>query len=118
MIGDTLTVTYDSVANTLVKINQDQYSSEYLKRTATEELRVRIRNTNESSAKGQNPFERHQVELTRTEYDTVNGDRIFTASTVIRLRRGTNPDVAEKVALALCGMLNASFVDKVVNWES
>lgn len=118
MIGDTLTVTYNSVAKTLSKINQDSYSSEYLNRSATEEFRVKIQNSNESTRAGVRPFERHRVELTRTEFDAVNGDRTFQASIVIRLQKGTNPDTAELTALALCGMLNAAFVDKVTNWES
>lgn len=118
MIGDTLSVTYDGVANTLVKINQDNYSSEYRIRTAAYQLDVRIRNSYESAKAGARPFERHHVELIRTEFDLVNGDRIFTASTVIRLMKGADPDVAEKTALALCGTLSAALVDKVVGWQS
>jgi hypothetical protein len=119
MIGDTITVTYNGVANTLDKINQDNYTSEYLKRTATEELRVRIRHSNESVVAGKPAYERHQVDLTRTVFATsTTVERVYQTYMVIRLQKGSDPDVAELVAAALCGLTNASFTDKVVGWQS
>lgn len=119
MIGDTITVTYNAVANTLTKINQDNYSSEYLKRTATEELRVRIRHQNESVRNGQPAYERHQVDLTRTEFETATTpERVYQAYTVYRLQKGADPDKAELLVAALNGLETVAFAEKVIGWES
>lgn len=118
MIGEQVTVTYNAVAYTLERINQDNYSSEYLKRDAVHELRLRIRHQNEKASPGQKPFERHNVELTRTVFDAVNGDKVYQAYQVIRLQKGTDPDAAELVNKALCALTTDAFVDKIVGWQS
>jgi len=79
---------------------------------------LRIRHQNESVKVGQRIMERHQVELTRTEFDAVAGDRTAQAYMVVRLQKGTDPDKTEKLALSLCALNNATFVDKIANWES
>lgn len=119
MIGDTLTVTFDGVANTLAKINQDNFSSRYYLRTSTFEMTYNIRNANESSRPPELPFERHQCEFIYTVFGAdASLNKTYSASTVIRLKKGHDPDVAEKVALALCGTLTASMIDKIVGWQS
>lgn len=118
MIGETITITYNAVAYTLERINQDNYSSEYFKRDATQEFRLRIRHTNESVRPGQRPYERHNVELTRTVYDTVNGDKVYQSYQIIRLQKGTDPDAAELMAKSLCGLATDAFIDKIVGWQS
>jgi bifunctional N-acetylglucosamine-1-phosphate-uridyltransferase/glucosamine-1-phosphate-acetyltransferase GlmU-like protein len=119
MIGDTLTVTYNSVAKVLNKINQDNYTSEFYLRDALEDYRVKVRHSTESVKAGQPVYERHQVDLTRTVFaTTTTPERIYQTYTVIRLQKGADPDAAELLASALCGVLSASFVDKVVGWQS
>lgn len=119
MIGDTITVTYNSVPTVLNKINQDNYSSEYYKRSTSEEMRVRVRHQNESLVAGKPQYERHQVDLTRTVFATAElPERTYQAYTVIRLQKGSDPDAAELLVSALCGLESAAFVDKVVGWES
>lgn len=118
MIGDTLTITFDTVAKVANKINQDNYSSEYLYRSATEQFQIRIRHQNENVKPGQRQFERHQVDVTRTVFDSVNGDEVSQVYTVIRLQKGTDPDNAEKLVAALCATMSASFIDKIVGWQS
>lgn len=120
MIGDTITVTYNTVATVLDKINQDNYSSEYYKRGALEEMRVRVRHQNESVTSGKPvAFERHLVELTRTVYATsTTPERVYQVYTVIRLQKGSDPDAAELLVSALCGLESATFIDKVVGWQS
>lgn len=65
MFGNTLVLTIGGVATTMVKINQDGYSSEYLFRDATSQVKARIRHT-ESSSKGSPKRDRHNVEVVRT----------------------------------------------------
>lgn len=45
MFADPQTLTVNAVAKALVRINQDQYSSEYLLRSSTDEFRLKIRNS-------------------------------------------------------------------------
>lgn len=119
MIGDTVTVTYNSVATVLNKINQDSYTSEYYKREALFEMRLRVRHSNESVVSGKPAYERHQIDLTRTEYATSTlPERTYQAYTVIRLQKGSDPNAAEFLTAALCGLETSAFVDKVVGWES
>lgn len=117
MIGDTLTVTYDGVAVILNRINQDNYSSEYLKKVSSVEHRVRFQH-NRESARGGIPMERHRVEYTRTELDAVNGNRVFSSVSVFRAPQSTDSALLEKAANAQIALMTASLVTKVVGWES
>jgi hypothetical protein len=119
MIGDTITVTYNGVANVLNKINQDNYTSEYYLRNATEDFRVRVRHSNESVRAGQPAYERHQIDLIRTVFATSTlPERVYQTYTVIRLQKGSDPDAAELLTSALCSLESAAFIDKVVGWQS
>lgn len=119
MIGETITVTYNTVATVLNRINQDNFSSQYYYRDGIFEMTLRIRHQNESVAQGKVPFERHQVDLTRTVFATATvPERTYQAYTVIRLPKGGDPDAAELLTAALCNLSSASFVDKVVGWQS
>jgi len=117
MIGDTLTVTYDSVAVVLNKINQDNYTSEYLKKVGTVEHRVRFQHANEAG-RGGSPMERHRVEYTRTELDAVNGDRTFSSVSIFRAPKSTDATVLNKTALAQTALMTSTLIGKVIDWES
>lgn len=66
MFADPITVTINAVAKQLVRINQDNYSSEYLLRESDREFRLKIRNT--SSSRAGVVYSRHSVELTERIY--------------------------------------------------
>lgn len=69
MFADTITVTINSVAKVLTRINQDKYSSEYLLRGTTDEFRLLIRHSNYvDKTRGGKKVDRHNVELTQTVY--------------------------------------------------
>lgn len=73
MLGDTLTVTPDGsggVAVVLSKINQDAYSSEYLKKEALQETRVRIKHAKDTVKAGTQQFDRHTVTFEQFVYPT------------------------------------------------
>lgn len=61
--GATLTVTVNAVAKVLNRINQDNYGSEYLLRSATDEYRVKIRHSKESAVAGKTQKDRHYVQI-------------------------------------------------------
>lgn len=56
--------------NTLVKINQDGYSSEYLYKGSTEEYTLRIRHQKTKGTAAAASKDRHNVELTIKTYAT------------------------------------------------
>jgi hypothetical protein len=120
MIGDTLTVTYNSVAKVLNKVIPSAgVAAEYMLRDSVEEFRIRIRHTNETAKVGQPAYERHQIDLIRTVFATVSTpERVYQAYTVIRLQKGSDPDQAEFLTSALCGVESASFIDKIVGWQA
>lgn len=70
MFSDTITVTINSVAKVLNRINQDKYSSEYFLRETLGEFRLRIRNTSYLDKTRPVPVtvDRHNFELTETIY--------------------------------------------------
>lgn len=119
MLGDTITVTYNSVATVLSKINQDKYSAEYLKRTATDEFRLLVRHSTESAKPGVVPFERHNFELTRTVFATPTVAEIKDISShTVRTKRGSDPATAQLTALAATGWLTGANLTKLIAWES
>lgn len=70
----TFTFTINAVAVVLNRINQDQYGSEWLYRTVTDEYRMKIRHSKETPKKGASALlrgvDRHNMELTHTIFAT------------------------------------------------
>ena len=62
----TQAVTFAAGSKTLVKINQDGYSSEYYLRESLAEYRMKIRHT--KSVQGGLPVDRHNVEITQVTF--------------------------------------------------
>lgn len=119
MLGDTITITHNAVSKVLSKINQDNYSSEYLLRSATDEFRIKVRHNNESSAKGEVPFERHNIELRVTTFATLVVPQVeHLTSVTIRTRKGSSPTDCLLAAKAQLGFLSDANVTKLIAWES
>lgn len=69
MLANTLTLPLPSGNVIVTRINQDGYSSEYLKRTSTEQHRLLIRHTRVSPGTGRSEqYDRHNVELVHTVF--------------------------------------------------
>lgn len=68
MLGDTLVLPLSSGNITVKKINQDNYSSEYLYRTSTEEYRVRVRHSKTGASSTRESYDRHNFEATHTTF--------------------------------------------------
>lgn len=119
MLGDTITITRNAVANVLSKINQDNYSSSYLLRTATEEFRVNVRHATETAKAGVVPFERHNIEYIHTTFATATvGELEERIAHTVRCRRAADPADALKSAKALVGYLTDANLTKLIAWES
>jgi hypothetical protein len=123
MLGDTLTVTLGGsggTARVCNKINQDNYSSEYVNRNSTDEIRVKVRHSFEKSPVGSWPIERHNVEFTQTVF---SGDPTIpdTFRQVYLILRNTKSDDASEVSdlgEALSFYLTETIFGKLINLES
>lgn len=125
MIGDTITFDYAGSPLTLTKITEGGYSSEYLLKEATAELRLNIRHSKEKSKIGDTPMDRHNVTLTRYVYpdvDIPNGI-LYQAYIIVRLPSANNGVDAGYLASSLSDLLavtvgSQTVQAKVIGWES
>jgi hypothetical protein len=123
MFADPAVVTINAVAKNLVKINQDQYSSEYMLREALGEYRLTIRNsTRKDKSLGVN-IDRHTIELKHTIYPVAPAVTGFTRKvyTVVENQQGDTLADPVNEALGLLAFLSASSganTTKMLNFES
>lgn len=66
MLGNTLVLPQVGGDITLIKINQDTYSSEYLFKNSTVQYRARIRHTKTNPTNGRPAYDRHNFEVVQT----------------------------------------------------
>lgn len=108
MLATTLTVTINSVAKVLLRVNQDNFSSQYQLKSATESLVLKIRNTTEKSA-GQT-YDRHNVELSWLIYATPTAfEQHYVSSQTFKTRSGSanDPTVLAQQVAGLATLVNA-----------
>lgn len=119
MLGNTLVLPQAGGDITLVKINQDQYSSEYLFRNTTTQYRAKIRHTT-VSAKGASPaYDRHNFEVVQTVFQAGDVPEYYRKYYfVLELLPGdTSVVLADAVADLSIASSNA-FLASLVGWES
>jgi hypothetical protein len=116
MLTSPIAITIDGVAHSLSRINQDNFSSVYLKKAAGLELRLTIRHSYEGK-EGPGQMERHNVDLLHLTWD-VDGN-VTTRQTyhVIRNPRGVDPDAVADDTVGLNTWLGAN-VAAICAWES
>lgn len=122
MLGDTFTVPHADGDIVCVKINQDGYSSEYLKRDSGGlfETSVRVRHTVVTGKNGAPDRERHNVEFTQTVYATESEDEFQRKVYVVFEQLSSDGDWKLTDALAdwlASGGIGANIL-KLVGWES
>lgn len=115
MFGDTLALTVATVEKTLVKINQDGYSSEYLLKETLSEFRVKIRHTKTNPRNG-TPHDRHNVEITETVYATDTADE-FQRKAYFVIEQTPN-DLSTSLTQAMVDWAIDGNLDKLMQWES
>jgi hypothetical protein len=123
MFADPFSVTINSVAKSLVKVNQDQYSSEYRLRSSTDELRLAIRNTNYTDKKRGVSVDRHNVELVQEVFPVSPATKSTIRKTYMVMENDKGDSLADPVYLAsaLLTALTASSnaaLTKLTNFES
>lgn len=107
MLANTLTVTINSVAKVLVRVNQDGFSSQYQLKTGLESLILKIRNTAErTSGYG---YDRHNVELSHLVYATsTDPEKHYVVSSTFKNRTiGSDPAVLVQEVAAMATLVNA-----------
>lgn len=115
--SDPQSVTINAIAKSLVRINQDKYSSEYFLRDATGEITMNIRNT-VFTRNGQT-MDRHAVDVTQTIYATATVPSVVRkVYTVIENSRSDTPADAVLLAQALAAWMTSGNLNKLVNRES
>jgi hypothetical protein len=123
MFADPAVVTINAVAKNLVRINQDKYSSEYLLRTSTDEIRLNIRNTTRfDKARGVN-IDRHNAEIIQTVFPVAPSTTSIVRKSyvVIENQQGDTLTDPTNVAAGLLAYLTASSnanITKMLNSES
>lgn len=119
MLGNTLVLPMTGGDVTCVKINQDNYSSEYLFRNSTSQVRCRIRHSTTKATANRPAYDRHNFEVLQTVFaagDVAEYERKFYF--VIEHKPGdTSVVVADSVADLAIASSNA-FLVSLMGWES
>jgi len=116
MLSNTLTLTVNSVAKVLLRVNQDNYGSEYRLTTATERYVLKIRHSSQNA--GGKTFDSHSVLVEHTVFETVSTlERKMTASVTLRGQIGADPASLDHLSDAL-GVLVAAQAAALVQGES
>jgi len=123
MFADPAVITVNGVAKSLVRINQDKYSSEYLLRSDTEEYRLIVRNTSYPDKRNKTiTYDRHTADLAHTVFATPTTSQFVRHTYVVfENQRGDTIVNPVYVALGLLNYLSASSganLTKLTNFES
>lgn len=121
MLGDTLTLPAPGGNIVCTKINQDGYSSEYLKVGASSKTRVRVRHTVTGAKNGAPAYDRHNIEVVTSFYEGATGGardvKVYMVMEGLPSDETTLTDILD----GLCDFLVAdadAVVAKLVGWES
>ncbi len=120
MFTDTITITINSVAKNLVRINQDGYASEYFLRETTGDFRLRIRHTNYTHKTTGKVIDRHNVELVQTVYPVAPAvvPTIRKAYTVLENERVDAITESLNFDLGFVAFASSANITKLLNLES
>lgn len=119
MIGDTISLTIDSVAKVLVKIREDGYAAEYRLKETTQQFDLKIRHQDESPKAGFAQMERHNAELRQTVFGVSGAPNVVRYySFTLRQAKSDDSIASRKLALGLVAWQTAGNLDKVLGWES
>ncbi|DAD50431.1 TPA_asm: coat protein [ssRNA phage Zoerhiza.4_24] len=125
MFSDTLVFTdlHGTTDYTLIRINQDGYSSEYLLKASDREFRLTIKNVTYQDKKRNVLIDRHTCQLTETIYPVAPAilSTVRKSYTVFEIQQGDTIASAVEVAIGLAGFLSASSganMTKMANFES
>lgn len=118
--GSTQAVAFAGGSKTLVKINQDLYSSEYYLREAAGEYTMRIRHSQTKDASGLVVNDRHNVEVTHTTF-AVPGTSDEIVVKAYFVFEGPAANIAVTPMAGLCAWATATSNEALTNmlgWQS
>lgn len=115
-----LVITVNGVAKTLLKINQDNYGSEYFLREATQSFRVKIRHTREAGSTATGKIHRSNVEITQTIFAVAPAVTDNVRQVYQVLRNGESDDMAAVgyLGAALSGLMVQARQEDLVAWAN
>ena len=118
--ADTITVTINSVAKTLARINQDSYSSEYFLRSTTDEFRLKIRNSSYVNKASGRTVDRHNVELQQVVYPVLPSTISTTRKAYCVLENERVDTLADPLNfdLGFVAFFTSPTITKLINYES
>jgi hypothetical protein len=118
-LSNPASVTINTVAKSLPKINQDNYGSEYLYRDTTSELRLKIRHSKESPKAGSTQVNRHNVELTQTIFATSTSPIITRQAYLVIRGEYNDADLSVSyVTQGLVDFLTDATIADILTWQS
>jgi hypothetical protein len=117
--SDTITITINSVAKVLNRVNQDGYASEYFLRETTQDFRLKLRNTSYVKANGK-PTARHNIDFTQTIYAVapVVNNTVRHAYFVFEDEQGDVIADGAKFSAGLAAFFTEANITKMLNLES
>lgn len=120
MFADPAVVTINGVAKNLIRIRQDQYSSEYKLRSADDELRLNIRNTSYLDKKRKIDIDRHNVEMIHEVFPVAPATTsvIRKVYVVFENQKGDTLTDPQHVVSGLLAFLTSGNITKLMNLES
>jgi len=119
MLGNTLVLPQVGGDITLVKINQDAYSSEYMFKNSTSQYTAKIRHTKTSPRNGLPALDRHNFEVVQTVFEVgevAEYQRKFYFVWEVKPSE-TSKDLADAVVDLMILTSNA-FLTSLLGWES
>jgi len=121
--ADPTVVTINAIGKSLVRINQDGYSSEYRLREALGEYTLNVRNSSRTDSKTGVKTDRHNVELIHVVYPVAPSTTQITRKVYVVIENQAGDTLVDPVneALGLLTFLTASSgaaITKMLNSES
>lgn len=93
MFANTLTLTIDGSAHTLLRVNQDNFGSAYVFKDATKTINMKIRHDVETQ-RGGLKVNRHNILIERTVFEVpgTSAEKYDSVVVTLRDREGSGPD--------------------------
>lgn len=107
MFANTLTLTVNSVAKVLTRLNQDNFGSTYSLKSATDQWTLRFRNATENTRKIEK-YDRHNMFVEYVVFATpTTTEKRYTISSTLRMKFDSDPAYLAFIATAFNVLMNA-----------
>jgi len=119
-LSDPLCFTINSVAKNLVRVNQDQYSSEYRLRSGSDEFVANVRHTSRLNQTTGLTTNRHNVELVQKVFP-ISPSVITTVRKAYLVFEHSDGDTVadpQNLVVGFAAFFTAGNVLKLMGWES